>query len=218
MSAFASVILDADSTLAGIEGVDWLAVRRGEDVARRVASLTGDAMEGRIPLESVYARRLELIAPTRAELDELAEAYLDTVAGDAGEALAELRRVGVVLRVVSGGLRGALLPLTRELGFTDGDVRAVEVRFDEAGRYSGMVPSLLATQAGKAQVVRALALPRPVLAVGDGATDLAMRPEVDAFAAYVGFVRRDPVVAGADHVLASFVELRELVLGGCRAR
>lgn len=217
MTAFASVILDADSTLAGIEGVDWLAALRGEEVARRAASLTRQAMAGRVPLEFVYARRLELIAPTRSELDGLARAYVDAVASDAGDALGELRRAGVVLRVVSGGLREALLPLTRVLGFDDGEVHAVEVRFDTGGRYAGLIPSPLATQAGKADVARALALPRPVLAVGDGATDLAMRPEVDAFAAYVGFTRRGPVVARADHVVASFHELIGVVEGGGRA-
>ena len=55
--------------------------------------------------------------------------------------------------------------------------------------------------------------PCAVLAVGDGATDLAMRPAVDGFAAFVGFVRRDVVVRGADAVLESFDQLLELVLG-----
>jgi len=214
VTAFASVILDADSTLAGIEGVDWLAALRGEEVSRRVASLTDDAMAGRIGLESVYARRLELIAPTEREIEELAGAYLNAVAPDAAAALAELRLAGVALRVASGGLRQALLPLTRALGFDDADVHAVEVRFDRDGDYDGVIPSPLTTQAGKAQVARALALPRRVLAGGDGATDLAMRPEVDAFAAYVGFVRRDEVVERADVTVASFRDVAEVVLRG----
>jgi phosphoserine phosphatase len=214
VTRFASVILDADSTLSGIEGVDWLAARRGADMARQVAVLTGEAMAGRIPLESVYARRLDLIAPARSELDELAHAYLGAVADDALRSLAELRGAGVALRVVSGGLRLSLLPLTRALGFADAEVHAVDARFDGAGRYAGVAPSALTTHAGKAEVARSLGLPRPALAVGDGATDLAMRTEVDAFAAYVGFVRRDTVVAAADHVVASFAELASLVAGG----
>ena len=56
------------------------------------------------------------------------------------------------------------------------------------------------------------ALPRRILAVGDGATDLAIRPAVDAFAAFTGFVRRAPVVASADVVIDSFAQLVELVL------
>jgi hypothetical protein len=34
-----------------------------------------------------------------------------------------------------------------------------------------------------------------------------MAPAVDAFAAYIGFVRRDAVVAGADVVFDSFASL-----------
>ena len=39
-----------------------------------------------------------------------------------------------------------------------------------------------------------------------------MRPAVDAFAAFTGFVARDAVVRGADVVITSFDQLVELVL------
>ena len=58
----------------------------------------------------------------------------------------------------------------------------------------------------------ALVLPPRVLAVGDGATDLAIRPVVDAFAAYTGFVRREAVVNDADLVVESFDQLLDIVL------
>jgi phosphoserine phosphatase len=161
----------------------------------------------------VYARRLELIAPTAAELEELGRAYVRHADPGAAGALARLREMGLALHVISGGLRPALLPLTRRLGFGDGDVHAVDVELDSTGAFVAVVPSPLCTQAGKAAVARALALPRPSLAVGDGATDLALRPEVDAFAAYVGFVRRESVAAAADFVVASFPELLEVVAG-----
>jgi phosphoserine phosphatase len=93
------------------------------------------------------------------------------------------------------------------------DVHAVRLRHDAGGAYTGFDErSPLTTDDGKRVVVAALALPRPTLAVGDGATDLAMRPAVDAFAAYVGFARRETVVAEADYVLDSFDALRALVL------
>lgn len=213
MTAFASVILDADSTLASIEGVDWLAGLRGPDVAERVAALTGDAMAGRVPLESVYAGRLGIIAPTARELDALGRAYVEALVPGAVEALGRLRAAGVALRVVSGGIRRGLLPMTRALGFRDDEVRAVDVATDAGGGFQAVLPSPLATRDGKASVARSLGLPRPTLAVGDGATDLAMRPEVDAFAAYVGVVRREEVAARADFVVASFAEVESLVLG-----
>ena len=70
----------------------------------------------------------------------------------------------------------------------------------------------MTTSEGKRSVVESLALPRRLLAVGDGATDLAIRPVADAFAAFTGFVHRDTIVAQADSVLDSFDQLAELVL------
>jgi phosphoserine phosphatase len=46
MPRFASVFLDVDSTLCGVEGIDFLAQRRGPDVAARVTEATERAMRG----------------------------------------------------------------------------------------------------------------------------------------------------------------------------
>ena len=214
MPRFSSVILDVDSTLSGIEGVDWLAALRGPEVAQEVARLTERAMDGAIALDAVYGGRLALIRPTADEVARLAGAYAERAAPGAGEAIARLRAAGVRVVLVSGGLREAILPFARGLGFADADVNAVGIRFDRAGAYAGFDEgSPLATQRGKPEVAAALALARPVLAVGDGSTDAAMRPAVDAFAAYTGFVRREPVVRRAEHVITSFEELAGLVLG-----
>lgn len=210
---FASVILDVDSTLAGIEGIDVLASSAGPATAERIARLTERAMSGEIALERVYGERLAALRPTREAVAALADAYRRALAPGAAAAIAAMRAAGVRLALVSGGLREAILPLATELAFDDADVRAVPIRFDADGTYAGFdEASPLATQRGKAPAARSLALPRPTLAVGDGATDLAMRPAVDAFAAYVGFARRETVVAEADYVLDSFDALRALVL------
>jgi len=209
---YAAVVLDADSTLAGIEGVDWLAARRGPEVQRAVESLTARAMDGELKLEAVYDERLRTIGATNEDIEALADAYLGAVAPGAADAIAALHASGVVVHIISGGLRPALLPLARALGVPDERVHAVVPEPDAQGKLTHAKPSPLTTQAGKLEIVRALALPRPILAVGDGATDLAMAPAVDAFAAYIGFVRRDAVVAGAALVLDSFATLVEHAL------
>jgi phosphoserine phosphatase len=211
---FATVILDVDSTLSGIEGIDWLAARRGADVAARVAELTDRAMRGEIPLDAVYGERLGLVRPSAGDVAELAEAYAGAVAPGAAEAIARLREAGRTVVLVSGGLREAIVPLAASVGVAAGDVHAVGVRFDAAGAYAGFdAASPLTTQGGKRVIAERLGLPRPALAVGDGATDAAMRPAVDSFAAFTGFVRRDRVVSDADHDVSSFSQLTELVLG-----
>lgn len=211
---FASVILDVDSTLCGLEGIDWLAARRGGRVADESSRLTQRAMDGEITLDSVYGARLKLIRPTLREIAALSEEYRNAIAEDAAEVIARMRQAGVHLFLVSGGIRRAIEPLAFELGFLRDDVFAVELRWDAAGEYIGFdTESPLTTQSGKLEIARGLPLDRPAIAVGDGATDLAMRPGLDAFAAYVGYIARDAVVRQADYVLHNFEELRQLVLG-----
>ena len=211
---FASVVLDVDSTLSGIEGIDWLAALRGPEMATRIADLTDRAMRGETALESVYGERLRMIAPTRREIDALAARYVESIAPGAVETVMALRGAGVAIALVSGGLREAIVPLARMIGADGNALSAVSVRFDERGKYVGYDErSPLATQGGKEQVVRDLALAAPALGVGDGATDLAMRPALAAFGAYTGFVRREPVAKAADFTIDSFAQLQELVLG-----
>ena len=213
MAIYASVVLDADSTLSGIEGIDWLAERRSAAVAAESAVLTAQAMDGERTIESVYGARLAKVRPSREMIAALGAAYIRALAPGAVACVAALRAADVRVVIVSGGLRQALLPMARRIGIAAADVHAVEIEFDEAGEYASLPDGQpLTTQHGKPQVVRSLALPARILAVGDGVTDAALRPEVAAFAAYVGFVRRPAVVAEADHLLGSFEELCKLVV------
>jgi phosphoserine phosphatase len=212
---FASVVLDVDSTVAGVEGIDWLATLRDPAVATRIAELTADAMTGRRPLSDVYAERLNAVRPTRTEVEQLAEAYLAGVAQGATEVVRRLITAGVRVILVTGGLREAVLPLAARLGVPDHDVHAVPLEFDPDGAYVRFnSEALTAAEQGKRLVVERLMLERPILAVGDGITDAEMRPAVDAFAAYVGFIHRPEAVERADHVLESFADLEDLVLSG----
>ncbi len=210
---FSSVVIDVDSTLCGIEGIDWLAARRGPHVAHEIARLTERAMTGEIPLDSIYGERLALVRPNAAEIAELGRAYADALAPGARESIFRMRGEGIVLALVSGGIRQAILPLALELGFDSDGIHAVPLSFDDRGAYVAHDATYpLTSQRGKATVVAGLGLPRPSLAVGDGATDAAMRESTDAFAAFTGFARRDAVVRSADYVVSSFHELTRLVL------
>ncbi len=209
------MILDVDSTLCGIEGIDWLAKRSGPHVAEQTARLTDRAMNGEIPLEAVYGERLALIRPTLRDITALSGEYLRTLASDAADVIPRLREHGVEVILVSGGIRKAIEPVAIYLGLARDDLFAVELAWDANGSYAGFdTDSPLTSQDGKRTVVRSLDLARPRLAVGDGSTDLAMRDEVDAFAAYTGFVRRDNIVQRADFSLGSYEALASKVLGG----
>lgn len=207
---FASVVLDVDSTLCGVEGVDWLAGRRGDAVARTSARLTERAMNGEIPIEAVYAERLDLIRPTRDEMRELSRVYRETLAPGAAAAIAALRAAGVRVVLVSGGFRPAIESVASDLGV---ELFAVDVYWTDDGIYRDFErASPLATQQGKRAIVHDLHLPRRILAMGDGSTDVRMVSEVDEFVAFTGFERREAVVAAAAREVTSFDSLVRIVL------
>jgi phosphoserine phosphatase len=213
VTRFNSIVLDVDSTLSGVEGIDWLASQRGAEVEAWSGSLTARAMEGLIPIEAVYGERMGIVKPTLSEIQELSAVYIACVAPGAREALAELREHNVELVMVSGGLREAILPLAKELRIPEDRVHAVSIFFDGKGEYTGFDEhSPMTRQYGKRAAVKEMGLKGPVLAVGDGMTDCEIRPVVDGFAAFTGFMKRDPVIERADYVIEHFDQLRALVL------
>jgi phosphoserine phosphatase len=197
---FRGVIFDCDSTLSGVEGIDELAV----GCRAEVAALTDAAMRGEIALEQVYGRRLDLVRPTRAAIDALAVLYIDALVPDAREVVAALRAEGIVVRIVSGGVRQAIIPMARALGLDVGAIAAVDLRWNADGSYAGFdMSSPLARSGGKREVIERWRseLGPPLMMVGDGVTDLEARPVVNLFVAYAGVVARPQVIKAADVVL-----------------
>jgi phosphoserine phosphatase len=195
---FATVIFDCDSTLSTIEGIEELA----RDHRAEVEALTEEAMRGSIPLEQVYGRRLELVKPPRGRVVALGQRYIETLVPDARETVAALLAEGISVRVISGGLKPAVLNVARHLGVAPEDVAAVDIFFGNDGTYSDFeTDSPLAASGGKRTVIDGWKVARPALLVGDGATDLEARPAVDAFVAFAGVVYRPQVVKSADYVI-----------------
>ncbi|MGQ0816312.1 MAG: HAD-IB family phosphatase [Gemmatimonadota bacterium] len=194
------MIFDCDSTLCAIEGIEELA----RDHRAEIEVMTEEAMRGAVPLEQVYGRRLELVHPPRGRVLALGQRYIQTLVPGARAAVTALHARGVHVRIISGGLKPAILLLARDLGIADSAVDAVDVYFADDGAYAGFdVASPLAASEGKRKVIEAWSsvMPHPIMLVGDGATDLEARPAVDAFVAFAGVAFRPAVVAAADFVI-----------------
>ena len=208
------LFLDCDSTLSAIEGVDELARLRGPEAEEEVEALTNAAMNGEVPIDEIFARRLDLIRPNRTMVHEVGSLYVDRVAPGCREALARLRESGWKPIIVSGGFEQVIAPLATALGIAD--VHAVPLIFDEIGEYAGFEESApTARNGGKPEIAREVLADHESaysVMVGDGISDMECRGVTDLVIGYGEFVARPAVVAEADVFVRSFAEL-EAALG-----
>ncbi len=203
------IIFDCDSTLSAIEGIDELARVHGPEIFRQVEAMTHEAMEGRIPVESVFGRRLDIIRPTRADAAAIGERYIATVEPTARATIATVKERGWTPVIISGGFRPCIRPLAQFLGVER--VEAVDLNFDAMGNYAGYDRDFPTTRSGGKPLIvarlKAEFRPTRVVAVGDGVSDLEMKPEVDLFAGFGGYVARPAVRAQAHCFLRNLSEI-----------
>ncbi|HEY5610628.1 MAG TPA: HAD-IB family phosphatase [Thermoanaerobaculia bacterium] len=203
------VFFDVDSTLVTIEGIDLLAKSNPEIVA-----LTEAAMNGEIPIDEVYRRRLEIIQPTREAIDSLAEQYVASLVTGASELVNLLTNAGAEVHLVTAGIEQAVVPLAKSLGVPERAVHAVRLLFDDQGRYRDFDRSSNLTRAGGKELVvldlRSRAKGKAAY-VGDGVTDLDAKPAVDLFIGFGGVTIRDRVRDAADSYVMRFDELVPLL-------
>ncbi len=206
---------DCDSTLSSIEGIDELAQLKGPGLFARIAALTTDAMEGRITIASVFARRLDLIQPTRADAETVARHYVETLEPHVAEAFAGIRALGWEIIILSGGFRNAIRPLAAGLGVER--VEAVDLYFDDKGNYAGHDTAYPTTRnGGKPEVIAAVLAANPgsrAVMIGDGMSDAEAKAPgaASAFIAYTRVARREKAVARADAHTADWREVPALL-------
>ena len=191
------VFFDCDSTLASIEGIDELAALRGADVA----ALTDAAMAGEIPRDAVFRKRLEIIAPTAANLDQVVSLYWQQRLLDAASTIAAPQESGINCHVISGGLLPAVAPFAERLGFDHSAIHAVPFPLtnqplEQAIDIACAHP--LARDGGKPEVIASVCAelgiaPQHAMLVGDGASDLEASAGIGLFGGFGGFVTRDKV-------------------------
>ncbi|MBV8544167.1 MAG: HAD-IB family phosphatase [Acidobacteria bacterium] len=188
------VFFDVDSTLVTIEGIDVLA-----DGNPAIAKLTDAAMNGEIPLDQVYAKRLEMIRPSKDRVEQLGALYVRSLVDGAKETIAALQDNGVIVHLVTAGIEQAIRKLADALNVRS--VHAVKLAFDAEGNYKDFDRrSFLTRPGGKELVVRDIRARSHGKAafIGDGVSDLEAKPAVDLFIGFGGVVVRPRVKENAD--------------------
>jgi phosphoserine phosphatase len=165
-------------------------------------------MNGELDLAEVYSRRLQIIQPTRADIQRIRRIYKKQVVEDARAVIAALHALGHDVYIISGGLYQPVLEFGRHLGIRRDHIRAVEVEYNQLGArwwrhesyrwdepYMAHRKGALTVSDGKAHIVRALRGEKTgrSLLIGDGTSDLLASRAVDLFVGYGGVVTRERV-------------------------
>ncbi len=196
------ICFDCDSTLSKIEGIDELARRAGCFDA--MAKLTDLAMNGELPLEAVYGKRLETIKPDKTSIDWVADLYIKEIVNGVTEVFASLSARGKEIHIISGGLRQAILPLAKFLGLPEDHVHAVDIVFKDDGSYRGYnEKSPLARSGGKSEICKQLLNGKQSLVlIGDGKTDMEAKQPGVTVIGFGGVCDRQIVREVADYFIA----------------
>ena len=167
------VVFDMDSTLIDAEVIDELAVEAG--VGEQVAAITEAAMRGEVDFKQSFVQRVAL-------LEGLSEGVLQSVAkrlrlNDGAEYLLKsLNQLGFKTAIVSGGFTFFARHLQKQLGV---DYVYANVLVVVKGVVTGNVVGEIIDGQRKAEILVEIANKlglslEQVIAVGDGANDLAM--------------------------------------------
>ncbi len=205
------VFFDCDSTLSTVEGIDVLAETAGKKW--RVEVLTNAAMDGKLDLEDVYAKRLQAVRPTHEQIQQIRTVYKRNIVADAQAVIAALQFLGHHVYIISGGLAEPVREFGVYLGVPKANIRAVQVDYDKlAGdwwyaetdfqkpkrqRYIDYEEGALTESDGKAKIVKELLGTQNgrSLLIGDGSSDLLASRTVDLFVGFGGVVQRERVKA-----------------------
>lgn len=201
------LVADMDSTIIGCECLDELATIAG--FGARVAAITERAMRGEIAFEPALRERVELLKG--APVSILEQAYRERVRLNPGarELVGTMHRQGARTVLVSGGFSYFTARVARDAGF---DSEHANVLLTDGGCLSGRVAEPILGRNAKLETLEreasALGITMAdVLAVGDGANDLAMLARAGLGVAY----HAKPIVAEAAAARIDHGDLRALL-------
>lgn len=165
-------------------------------------------MSGQVLFQDALQERLQLIQPSRQDIERLLAAHPPRLTPGVAEVVERLQARGTHVYLVSGGFRQMIYPVAALIRVPVHRVFANNLLFAPDGSYSGFDPEEPTSRdGGKPAVVQRLKDEHgysPVVMIGDGATDMQARPPADAFIGFGGVVVREKVRQGADWFVTDF--------------
>uniref|UniRef100_K3XBL2 phosphoserine phosphatase n=1 Tax=Globisporangium ultimum (strain ATCC 200006 / CBS 805.95 / DAOM BR144) TaxID=431595 RepID=K3XBL2_GLOUD len=204
-----AVCFDVDSTVCEDEGIDVLAEHCGAGAA--VKEWTNKAMNGNVKFEDALAARLNIITPSRTDIQNCLQAHPPKLTKGIKELISALHLNNIDVFLVSGGFRLMIEPVAEQLNIPLRNIYANTIFFDNDGKYAGFDDTELTSRdGGKADAVNLIKKMhghKVMAMIGDGVTDLQARPPADLFIGFGGIVTRQVVKENADWFVTDFTDL-----------
>ena len=200
-------LADMDSTMIDQECIDELADFVG--LKPQVAAVTERAMRGEIAFEPALRERVALLRGLPLDIVGKIIAERITLTPGGRELVRTMRRDGAYACLVSGGFTLFTGPVAAMIGFQENRANRL---LTEGDALAGAVAEPILGKEAKRDTLRELRgklalAPEDVLAVGDGANDLAMLGEAGLGVAY----HAKPAVAAAARVRIDHGDLTALL-------
>ncbi|NVK35726.1 MAG: phosphoserine phosphatase SerB [Rhodobacteraceae bacterium] len=189
------LIADMDSTIIQQECIDELAAELG--LKDKIAAITERAMQGEIDFEPALRERVGLLAGLPATaVEKVLKERIDLTPG-AKTLVQTMKANGAYCALVSGGFTHFTSSIAKTVGFNENRANTL---IEENGKLSGDVAEPILGREAKRQRLEELVAEleldfSDVLAVGDGANDLAM---IDRAGLGIAFHAKPAVAKAAD--------------------
>lgn len=209
------IVIDFDSTFTKIEAFDLLAEislkdhPEAEERKKMIREITNQGMDGSISFRESLEKRVELLAPNKAHLLQLAERLKAQVSESFKRNRDFFKKYADNIYVISNGFHMFIDPVVTEFGIKPENILANRFHFDEKGEVIGFdKDNPLSANNGKVEQLKRLNLPGDVYVIGDGYTDYEIKHAglANKFFAFTENVERENIMEKADHITPSLDE------------
>ena len=203
------VCFDVDSTVCTEEAIDELA--KFQQVGTLVEAITRNAMGGTMSFRTALQARLDLIQPSRQQLEQFLRHQPSQLTPGISELIDLLHERQIAVYLITGGFHSIVDPVAEQLNIPLTNVFANQLLFNSDGSYVGFdEDEMTSDSGGKGRVIEYLKKKynyQRLIMIGDGATD--MEANADGFIGFGGNICREIIQENAPWFVKSFYELTE---------
>ena len=214
------LIVDFDSTFIRDETLDEIANlllslnRITEKDQEEITKITNEAMIGKIDFRQALKKRIKLLNIHKNDVNQVTSILNKRVSLSIIQNKEYIQTIARSTYIVSGGFKEVIKPIVKEYGIPSNNIFANEFIYDDHGYIIGInEKALLSYSDGKIRAVKTLDLSSGGYVIGDGSTDLEIKPVkgIKAFICFIENIDRKAVSSKADYIASDFHEVINII-------